>query len=165
MALVETDFLFGLRRSDARNPKVLLALEAAGRGELALTVLSSAVVEARTVMYSRGMDPADAEEAVSLMDSVLAEHGVRDFLPTELADVVVAERLRSRHPELGYFDSLHAASASRLSVPILGSEGAYPRIGVPFIDLDRFGEARRKAAGSGLARGDGAAATPSGDDG
>ena len=137
-ALVEADFLFGLRRSDARNKKVAQALAAAKRGELELRVLSSAVLEVRTVIHSRGIGPSKCEEAMSLMDSSLAEHGVREFLPIEIADVVVAERLRGRHPDLGYFDSLHAAQAGRLGVPILGSEGAYQRIGIPFIDLDRF---------------------------
>ena len=137
-ALIETDFLFGLRESDGRHPKVALALDAVKRGELRLTVLSSAVLEARAVLYSRGLSPARCEEAMSLIDSALAEGGVSEFMATRFSDVVVAEHLRRLHPGLGYFDSLHAAPAKRFGVPILGSEGVYGRIGVPFIDLDGF---------------------------
>lgn len=146
VALVETDFLFGLRKSDPRNGGVMKALKAVKDGQLELQVLASAVLEVRTVLYSRGMSPSECEVVVSTMDFALAEHGVRKFLQTELADLVVAERLMSLHPDLGFFDSIHAAPATRHQIPILGSEGVYQRIGVPFIDLDRFEGARVGAA-------------------
>ncbi|MBI3841108.1 MAG: hypothetical protein HY297_04035 [Thaumarchaeota archaeon] len=135
-ALVESDFLFGLRSSDLRHDKVTAALKRHKKGDLELTVMSSAVLETRAVMYSRGLRPAESEEAVSLMDTALAAYGVREFLPVRLGDVVVAERLKSQRPDLGFFDSLHAAGSKRLGIPLLTSEGVYQRIGLPVLDLD-----------------------------
>jgi hypothetical protein len=72
------------------------------------------------------------------MDGALVEYDAREFLPVELADVVVAERLRVQHPDVGFFDSLHAAASKRLDIPILSSEGIYRRIGISVLDLDRL---------------------------
>ncbi len=137
-ALIESDFLFGLRLSDKRHRRVRRALVAHRNGDLQLRVLSSAVVEVRAVLYSRGLGPAESEDALSLMDATLAGYGVREFLPVEMADVVVAERLRLQYPGLGFFDSLHAATSRRLALPILSSEGIYRRIGISTLDLDRL---------------------------
>jgi|SRR5438128_2386664 len=89
-ALIESDFLFGLRLSDKRHRRVTRALGAHRKGDLQLRVLSSAVVEVTAVLYSRGLGPAEPEDALSLMDATLAGYGVRQFLPVEMADVVVA---------------------------------------------------------------------------
>ena len=137
-ALIESDFLSGLRQSDKRHDKVVRALGAHRNGDLELRVLSSAVMEVRAVLYSRGLGPSESEDALSLMDAILAEYGVRTFLPVEMADVVVAERLRLQQAELGFFDSLHAATSRRLGLPILSPEGIYRRIGIPALDWDKL---------------------------
>lgn len=137
-ALVESDFLFGLRSSDARHPKVMKALGMQREGKLSLRVLSSAALEVRAVLYSRGLGPKDVEEAFSLMAAMLADHGVGESVPVELADVIVAERLRGERADLGFFDSLHAASSKRLGLSLLSSEGVYQRLGLSVIDLDKL---------------------------
>ena len=134
--LVESDFLFGLRQSDRRHENVLRALARHSRGNLTIRVLSSAVAEVRTVLYSRGLGPKESEDVLSLMGAMLAEHGVQEYLPIEIADVVVAERLRADQSQLGFFDSLHAATSKRLGIPVLSSEGAYTRLGLAVLDLD-----------------------------
>ncbi len=136
---VESDFLLGLRKSDPRHSKVVLALKMQKDGKLSLNVLSSAVLEVRAVLYSRGLSPKDVEEAFLLMASILAEYGSDKFLPLELNDVIVAERMRSEESSLGFFDSLHAAVSKRLNIKLLSSEGAYGRLGLPVIDLDKIG--------------------------
>jgi len=105
---------------------------------LEIKVLSSAVLEVRAVLYSRGFDASELEDALSLMDAVLAEYGVREFLPVEISDVVVAERLRTQEAELGFFDSLHAATSKRLGVAILSREGVYRKLGLAALDLDKM---------------------------
>ena len=137
-ALIESDFLFGLRSSDALHSKVMKALRMQSEGRLTLRVLSSAALEVRAVLYSRGFDPADVEEAFSLMAAMLAQYGVGESVPVELADIIMAERLRSEEPGLGFFDSLHAASSKRLGLSLLSSEGVYGRLGLPVIDLDKL---------------------------
>src|ERR1700683_2319473 len=92
--IVESDFLFGLRKSDARHSRVIAALEMHRNGRLRITHLSSAALEVRTVLYSRGVQSKDVEETLTLMAALLAEYGVGDALPVNIGDVIVAERLR-----------------------------------------------------------------------
>ncbi|MGH9919756.1 MAG: hypothetical protein ACRD6W_12940 [Nitrososphaerales archaeon] len=135
---MESDFLFGLRRSDARHAKVVTALEMHREGSLRIALLSSAVLEARAVLYSRGLKSKEAEEAFSLMAALMAEYGVSESLPVGLGDVIVAERMRGDEPSLTFFDSLHAATSKRLGVTLLSSEGSYGRLGLSVIDLDKL---------------------------
>ncbi len=136
--IVESDFLFGLRKSDARHSSVITALEMHRDGRLRITPLSSAVLEVRTVLYSRGVQSKDIEETFTLMAALLAEYGIDDALPVDIGDVIVAERLRQDEPGLTFFDSLHAAASKRLGITLLSSEGAYRRLGLPAVDLDKL---------------------------
>ena len=136
IVLVESDFLFGLRKSDSRHSKVIRSLEKHKEGSLRIRVLSSGVIEVRAVLYSRGLGQKPVEEAFSLMAEILGDYGVEEFVPTELNDVIVAERMRSEWSNLTFFDSLHAAASKRLSQKLLSSEGIYGRIGLNVIDLD-----------------------------
>ncbi len=130
--------MLGLRGNDRRHAKVQHVLRLNAEGSLSATVLSSAVMEVRAVLYSRGLPPEAVEEAFSLMDAILASNDVNTTAPVHLADVVVADRMRNQEPSLGFFDSLHAAASKRLGKVILSSEGIYRRIGLPTLDLDKF---------------------------
>jgi hypothetical protein len=135
---VESDFLFGLRKSDTRHANVMAALRLHQEGRLMISLLSSAVLEVRAVLYSRGMKGRDVEETFSLMAALLAEYGVGGSSELSLSDVVVAERMRSDMPSLTFFDSLHAATSKRLGIAVLSSEGSYGRLGLEVIDLDKL---------------------------
>lgn len=126
--LVETDFLFGLRAGDRNFEAVVGALRRCKSGAIKLSVPSSSVVEARAVLYSKGLKPNEVEVALGLMGAKLAENGVMDFIQIELADAVYAERLRIENPNLGFFDSLHAAAAARRGKLLLTSNKAYKGI-------------------------------------
>ena len=134
--LVESDFLFGLRKSDEHHNSVIRALGKHRRGQLSLTVASSSVFEACSVLHSRDIDLQTIEDALSLMGSILAEFGVRNFSGLTLSDAVLAERIRIQYPLLSFFDSLHASIAERSKIPILTSERIYSKIGVRSKDLD-----------------------------
>lgn len=136
--IVESDFLFGLRKSDARHSKVIVALEMHKNGRLRITPLSSAVLEVRTVLYSRDVQSKYIEETFTLMAAILAEYDINDALPLSISDMIVAERLRQDEPGLTFFDSLHASTSKRLGVTLLSSEGVYRRLGLPVIDLDKL---------------------------
>lgn len=136
--LVESDFLFGLSKRDRHHSHVLRALDMHRNGLLSVRVLSSAVMEVRTVLYSRGLRFANVEDALSLMDAKLAEYGIRDFVPVSPSDVVIAERMRSEEAGLGFFDSLHAATSKRLRLQLLSSEGVYREVGLTVRDLERL---------------------------
>jgi predicted nucleic acid-binding protein len=135
---VESDFLLGLRKSDTRHRSVVIALEMHQEGSLLVTLLSSAVLEVRAVLYSRGLKSKDVEETFALMAALLAEYGVSESLPLNLSDVIVAERMRNDEPSLTFFDSLHAAASKGRGMTMLSSEGSYKRLGLPVIDLDKL---------------------------
>lgn len=136
--IVESDFLFGLRKSDARHSKVVRALSMHKQERLSIRILSSAVLEVRSVLYSRGLGPKEVEDAFSLMASMMEEYGLNEFIPIELSDVIAAERMRSEEPSLSFFDSLHGSVSKRLNLKLLSSEGIYARLGLQVIDLDRL---------------------------
>ena len=134
--LVESDFLFALRKGDRHHSKVLRALGMHKNGVLSIKGLSSAIMDVRTVLYSIGLSLGDVEDAFFLMDAKLAEYGVREFVPLALSDAILAERMRSDEARLGFFDSLHAATSKRLKLKLLSSEGIYREVGSPVMDLN-----------------------------
>jgi hypothetical protein len=135
---IESDFLFGLRKSDERHLRVLAALRMHREGRLLITLLSSAILEVRAVLYSRGMKYGEVEEVFSLMAGLLGESGVGEPSALSLSDVILAENMRQDEVDLTFFDSLHAATSKRLGMSLLSSEGIYARMRLPVIDLDRL---------------------------
>lgn len=101
-------------------------------------MLSSAVLEVRAFLYSRGLSFQQVAEAFSLMEAKLAEYGVGEFTPFTMSNVVLAEHFRRRYPELTFFDSLHAATSQKSGVKLLSSEKVYERMGVLGLDLERL---------------------------
>jgi predicted nucleic acid-binding protein len=134
--VVESDFLFGLREGDRHHPDVENILSMNKKGALEIAVLSSAVVEVRAVLYSKGFAPNQVEEAVTLMDFLLSEAGIRNFIEVKLSDVVLSESLRSQHSELGFFDSLHATVAKRVDLTLLSSDPIYKKIGLKTLNFE-----------------------------
>lgn len=127
---MESDFLFGLREGDEHHGDVDKALSMCKKGILDISVLSSAVVEVRTTLYSRGLTFREVEDSTALMDAMLSEAGVKNYVPVKLSDVVLAEILRSQFTELTFFDSLHAAISKRIGAPIVSGDPIYQKIGV-----------------------------------
>lgn len=136
IVFVESDFLFGLRNSDIRHSHVMRALSRHRQDRIHIEILSSAVVEVRTVLASREIEPKIIEELLSLMAALLDDYGVRDFVPLGLSEVILAERMRSQWADLSFFDSLHAATSKSQKRKLLSSEGIYERVGLDVIDLD-----------------------------
>jgi predicted nucleic acid-binding protein len=136
--LVESDFLFGLRKGDKHHGAVSKALSMHREGVLGISVLSSAVVEVRTTLYSRGLRFHEVENALALMDAMLSEAEVRKHVPVTLSDVVLTERLRSQFAELTFFDSLHAATSKRVGIPLLSSDPTYKKIGVTTMSYEEL---------------------------
>ncbi len=134
--LVESDFLFGLRGSDRHHSQVMKALEMHRRGAISISILSSSVMEVWAVLLSRGLRTAAVEDSLALIDAILAENDVHRFVPVEMSDAALAERLRGDRKGLGFFDSLHAAVSRRLGINLLSSEGAYENMGLKVMDLD-----------------------------
>lgn len=108
--LLETGFLLALNPSD-RNHSWALGLLVECRGRRARCFLSPAApVEVSLLLRSRGLDEERAVRSLRLMEEILAGAGVR-ALTLRLVHAARAAELRSKYPELGFFDSLHAAVA------------------------------------------------------
>jgi len=99
-------------------------------GAIKISVLSSAIMEVRTVLYSRALKLGQIEDVLSLMDEGLNDYKVTTYVPVKITDGVLAERLRTLFPKLTFFDSLHAAISKRLDSAILSSDPIYKEIGV-----------------------------------
>jgi predicted nucleic acid-binding protein len=123
--LVETEFLFGLRKGDRYHEAVKRILGLSKKGLLKILVLSSAVVEVKAVLASQGLKLSQIEEACSLMDIQLLESNIEEYVPVTLADIVIATRLRSQLPKLTFFDSLHISTAKRLDKILLSNDPIY----------------------------------------
>lgn len=136
--LVESDFLFALRDSDPHHAHATKALDMHKGGTIAISVLSSSVFEVQAVLHARGLGNDVIEDALSLMDAILAQYGVRRFVSLELSDTVLSERMRQNYRGLGFFDSLHAAASHRLGIRLLSSEGIYESLGLQVMDLDEL---------------------------
>jgi hypothetical protein len=55
VALVESDFLLGLRKGDRIHGDAIKALTMHRKGTLQLRILSSAVIEVSAALYSKGL--------------------------------------------------------------------------------------------------------------
>ena len=75
-------------------------------------------MEVKAVMYSQGFKGRLVEEVCSLVDAQLVQAGVSEYVPTTLADAVLAEVLKNQHPSLTFFD-VHVATAGNLNMPPL----------------------------------------------
>ena len=89
--LIESEFLFALRKGDKHHGEAMKILDLCRRGLVKLQVLSSAVIEVKAVLYSHGFKGRRVEEVCSLMDAQLVEGGVSEYVPVTLGDAVLAD--------------------------------------------------------------------------
>lgn len=119
--LVETDFLFGLRPSDHYNSAVEKALKLTKGRKIELKVITSAIFEVRTVLYSQGKSSEEISRVLTLMKQKLDENNIKEEY-IQFDDFILADYLRSQHAKLTYFDALHAAISQRRKVSLYGND-------------------------------------------
>ena len=136
--LIESEFLFALRKGDKHHDEAMKILDLCKRGLVKLQVLSSAVIEVKAVLYSHGFKGRRVEEVCSLIDAQLIESRVSEYVPVTLADAVLAEVLRNQHPQLTFFDALHIAAAKNLDKPLLSNDEVYPEVWMKTISFKNF---------------------------
>lgn len=126
--IVETEFLFGLSARDKLHPHVSRLLELHRSGRISIVLSPAAPLEAFLVMLSRGVRYDAVSRALRLMRDKLAEYRVNTYAPPSLEAAAFAAELRSRHPELTFFDSLHIAVAATLDIPLLTSDKTIAKV-------------------------------------
>ena len=119
--LVETDFLFGLRRGDELHDAVMSLLEDARAGRVAISLSPAAPLEAALVMRSAGLDDSSVARALSAMQAILSTFARVESPGLSLSHAALAAELRERYDQ-GFFDSIHGAVALAERLVYVGSD-------------------------------------------
>ena len=108
-------FLYAIGRASPHRETCRELLEASSDGTLE-AVTSTEVLQEILHVRSRRVDIRDAVEAVRAAAGV-----VREVLPVEGKDVLVACEMIERHPTLGARDALHVAVMKNRAIHLLAS--------------------------------------------
>ena len=136
--MVETEFLFGFQPKDRRYDivsKILKAYTEAKRISICYPV--SALIEIREVMASHGKS---AEERLKALTFIKAKADTSNISEINLSsdNLILSEEIMMRHPDLTFFDSLHASAALGNNLTIVSNNKAYDKIGVKRISFKDF---------------------------
>ena len=124
--VAETEFLFSLRPKDRWNRLSRKILQKVSQHRIQLSVLESAVLEMRAVLYSQGKGSRETYASLILIKRKLVKHGISEE-PTSIDDYILADKLREDFGELTYFDSMHAAAALRRNQTLITNDSVYGR--------------------------------------
>ena len=119
--LVETDFLFGLRRGDELHEAVMSLLEDARAGRVAISLSPAAPLEAALVMRSAGLDDSSIARALGAMQAIISTFARVESPGLSLSHAALAAELRERYG-MGFFDSIHGAVALAERLVYVGSD-------------------------------------------
>ncbi|MHA1232757.1 MAG: hypothetical protein ACTSPQ_19160 [Candidatus Helarchaeota archaeon] len=135
--LIETDFLFGLRPSDKYYIKVKKMLELSKNKKIELKITNSAIFETRTVLYSQGKNSKEIYTILTLMKEKLNENNIKEEY-VRFDDFILADYLRSKYPELTFFDSLHVAVSKNRNIPLCGNDSVLINLGFIIKNFNDF---------------------------
>ena len=127
-ALVETGFLLALNPRDRNHGWALKLLEEGRRGLVELYISPAAPVEVSLILRSRGLSEEEVREALEAMEDAILLYTRPRYVQLSLVHVALAARFRSRHSELTFFDSLHAAVAVAEGLAYYDLDGVLRRI-------------------------------------
>ena len=113
--VAETEFLSSLRPEDRWNRLSRKILQKVSQHRIQISVLESAVLEMRAVLYSQGKGSRETYTSLILIKRKLVKHGISEEA-TSIDDYILADKLREDFGELTYFDSVHASLFSDSSV-------------------------------------------------
>jgi len=109
--LVETGFLLALNPRDKNHEWAMEILRRAKERKTMIYISPAAPIELSLIMKSRGLNNNDIKRVMNALDAVIRRYIKPNYPPLELRHVAYAAELRSRYPELTFFDSLHASVA------------------------------------------------------
>ena len=127
-ALIETGFLLALNPRDRNHGWALKLLEEGRRGLVELYISPAAPVEVSLILRSRGLSEEEVREALEAMEDAILLYTRPRYVQLSLVHVALAARFRSRHSELTFFDSLHAAVAVAEGLAYYDLDGVLRRI-------------------------------------
>jgi len=112
--LLETGFLLALNPRDKNHKWALDILERGGVGDLILHISPIAYIELSLVMKAKGYGDQDILKTLNAIRSIIGRYikYSRVYTPNVgIAEAAYAAQLRTKYPELSFFDSLHTSIA------------------------------------------------------
>ncbi len=109
--LVETDFLLALNPRDRNHEWALNLLEEARSNALILYVSPAALIELALFLKSRGVDDIVLSEVFEAITDAITLYTAPHYPILTFKHLRYASELRSRYPELSFFDSIHASTS------------------------------------------------------
>ena len=109
--LVETGFLLALNPKDKNHEWGMEVLKRARERESVLYISPAAPVELSLIMKSKGLSDRDIARVMNALEAIIRRYTKPNYSSLELRHVAYAAELRSKYPELTFFDSLHASVA------------------------------------------------------
>jgi len=132
--LVETEFLFGLRKSDKWHKHVSEVIELHQNGKIEpLFCCASAFLEVGVVLQSSGLSPEQVEEALFLMKHRMTEANIAE-LELNSDDIVRLYELLRQY-DITYFDALQGAVALGKKATLVTNDETYKQIGIKTISF------------------------------
>ena len=109
--LVETGFLLALNPRDTHHQWALSLLEESRRKAKILYISPAAPMELALILKSKGYSDKSISRLLYAMHSIIERYTRPHYPPMGLEHVAYATELRARHPQLTFFDSIHASIA------------------------------------------------------
>jgi len=127
--IVETEFLFGLRKNDRWNKKVSSIIELHKNGKLEpLFSCASAFLEAGLVLQAHGLPAEQIEDALFLMKQKMAEANIAE-VELNSDDIIRLYELLRRH-DIEYFDAMQAAVALGRKTILITNDKTFKKLGI-----------------------------------
>ena len=129
MYIVETEFLFGLRKNDKWYKQVSKIIELYKNRNLEpLFSCSSAFLEAGLVLQSHGLPAEQIEDVLLLMKQKMVETGIAE-VELDSDDIIRLYELLRRY-DIEYFDAMQAAVALGRKAILITNDKTFKKLGI-----------------------------------
>ncbi|MGC9107638.1 MAG: type II toxin-antitoxin system VapC family toxin [Infirmifilum sp.] len=106
-ALLETGFLLALNPRDRNHEWATRVLNEAKKHKIIIFLSPASLIELSLILKSRGLTDPEISQVFDALNSLIKPKPSYPELTAETLSS--AARLRTRYPELSFFDSIHAA--------------------------------------------------------
>ena len=137
MYIVETEFLFGLRKDDRWNKKVSSIIELHKNGKLGpIFSCASAFLEAGLVLQAHGLPAEQIEDALFLMKQKMAEANIAE-VELNSDDIIRLYELLRRH-DIEYFDAMQAAVALGRKAILITNDKTFKKLSIKTLSFQEL---------------------------
>lgn len=135
MYLVDTQFIFGLRKSDQHHQKCSYILK---KHPDKICFSSISILEVTIVMMTQNKNHLAIAEFISTVQDLFKLHNVPE-IKFKSQSIIESLSLRTKNPKLSFFDSILLAVSDINSFILLGDDNIFPKFSqIESISLDKF---------------------------